>query len=263
MKRKKFGIRGRVLASFFILAAMVVVSGALSVHKLRQASREAHTLVQRSYEGVRRAQGMLDALEGEREVLLRYVAGGWASRSEAELVFARWRAGFSKSLGAAQADTMGWGNRLLLDSLSSARDVYTQAALALLQEEAPTFDDYTRLVGAAQQRVKRTAGQLLSQNQEELHSAMRLIETFPERSFRPGLLIMAVFVLFSLMFFYLISVFYIRPVLQMRDAAEGYLRYRDRVPFRLTTYDELQELWQAIERLMERCDETEGRRRGV
>lgn len=263
MKRKRFGLRGRVLTGFLILAAMVVVSGALSIHELRRVSREVRAMMEDSYSSVQYAQGMLDAQDGEREVLLRYVAGDWAGRQEAELAFADKYEEFLNFYARARGNITHPGEARLLHVVDSVRESYTRAARALLQVEAPSLGDYTRSIAPGQQQVKCAVQQLLALNQGHLYSASRIIDEVPERSLRPGLIVMVVGVLFALMFIYLISAFYIRPVLRMRDAAEGYLRYRERVPVRFITSDELQELWQAVERLMERCDATEGRHRGV
>ena len=59
MKRIRFGIRGRVLAGFLILAAMVVVSGALSIHELKRMSQEVRSMMRDSYRSVQFGQGML------------------------------------------------------------------------------------------------------------------------------------------------------------------------------------------------------------
>lgn len=263
MRRKRFGIRGRVLTGFLILAAMVVVSGALSIHELRQVSCEVRAMMQDSYRSVQYAQGMLDAQDGQSEVLLRYAAGGCGSRAEAAWAFTEMYWAFARARAQARGNITHGGEASRFDSVVLASSEYARAARAMLRMEAPSLGDYVRLIAPAHRRVVRSVQRLLALNQDQLYSASRLIDAFPERSVRPGLIVVVVGVLFALMFVYLISTFYIRPIMRMRNATEGYLRYRDRSPMRISTSDELQDLWLAIERLMERCDETEGRHRGV
>ena len=263
MKRIRFGIRGRVLAGFLILAAMVVVSGALSIHELKRMSQEVRSMMRDSYRSVQFGQGMLDAQEMENEVLLRFVAGDYGRREEAEREFAHWHEEFSSSRVQAHGNVTHEGEEASLDSVDAASGAYVQAAHKLLAMEQPALHDYMQLIKPAHETVKRAVQKLLTLNQEHLYNASHLIDSFPERSIRPGLIVMIVGVLFALMFMYLISTFYLRPVMQMRDATEGYLRYRDRGTVRIINDDELGELWRAIERLMERCDEKEGRHRGL
>lgn len=220
-------------------------------------------MMEDSYSSVQYAQGMLDAQDGESDVLLRYVAGDCTSREDAKLAFIARYAEFSRAYARAKDNITHGGEDSLLKVIDSVSELYTQAACALLHMESPSLGDYVHSVSSAHQQVKKEVQQLLSLNQEKLYDASHIIDAFPERSLRPGLIVMVAGVLFALMFIYLISAFYIRPVIRMRDATEGYLRHRDRAPVRFHASDELQELWLAIERLMERCDEMEGRHRGV
>lgn len=263
MKRLTFGVRGRIVGGFLVLAAAVVVSGALSIHELRRMSREVRAMMRDSYRSVQYSQGMLDALSGENTALLRYVAGGSGSRREAEVAFSREHVQFSKYRLLAHGNITHEGERALLDGVDTACVAYMAAANRLLQQESPTLRDYMEVMSPAKEGVRRAVQDLLLLNQGALYDASRLIESLPERSFRPGLIVAMVGVMFALASVYLLTVFFVRPILSMRNATEGYLKYRDRRPVRLSTGDELEELWDAIDRLMDRCDEGEGRHRGV
>ena len=170
---------------------------------------------------------------------------------EFERSFMQCQAEFSRCGALAGARTFGARQAALLDSIGRACDEYARTVLMLLKMGKCSSESYHLLV------------EPLDMYSEGAPRTMGGVDSIHGRGLRIGVMVVVLGIILSLVLVYLVVTFYIAPILSMRDATEAYLRYRDRVPVKLIARDELQELWHGVERLMESCDDREGRHRGV
>ena len=244
----KFGIKTRLLLTFLLLTVVVIVSGALSVYNARRMRREVQAALAENGNVAKYCQALLGMQEAGEHALSQCMDDKSVAYEEFERSFMQCQAEFSRCGALAGARTFDARQAALLDSIGRACDEYARTVLMLLKMGKCSSESYHLLVEPMDMKVRWGVRTLLGMYSDGAPRTMGVVDSIHGRVLRVGVMVVT---------------FYIAPVLSMRDATEAYLRYRDRVPVKLIAHDELEELWHGVGRLMESCDDREGRHRGV
>ena len=259
----KFGIKTRLLLTFLLLTVVVVVSGALSVYNARRMRREVQAALVENGNVAKYCQALLGMQEAGEHALSQCMVDKSVAYEEFERSFMRCQAEFPRCGALAGARTFDARQAALLDSIGRACDEYARTVLMLLKMGKCSSESYHLLVEPLDMKVRWGVRTLLGMYSDGTPRTMGVVDSIHGRVLRVGVMVVVVGIILSLVLVYLVVTFYIAPILSMRDATEAYLRYRDRVPVKLIAHDELEELWHGVGRLMESCDDREGRHRGV
>ncbi len=245
----RLGISAKVSLGFFILAAMLFISGALSIHELTRMGREIRQLLNDSYSSVRYSQAMLSSLESQEDQLLSLVADG----EEGDRVYLEaYRSAereFLQNLELAGSNLTLEAEGPLVDSIRSEYSALSLASLEFIQGKGRSLRVYLDSVQPRMHSVIGRVNALLVMNQQDLYKSSSILEDSAARAMRPGLIIIGVGILFTLMFTYLVWQFYVRPVRSITESINTFIKFNRYSPVPMSARDELLDLRKAVDRL--------------
>ncbi|PIE84025.1 MAG: hypothetical protein CSA07_03990 [Bacteroidia bacterium] len=244
----RLGISTKGSLGFFILAAMLFISGALSIHELTRMGREIRQLLNDSYGSVKYSQTMLSSLESQEDQILAMVADPKGERMHLEAYRSAERE-FLQNLELAGANLTREEEGPLVDSIRSDYSALSLAALEFIQGGGRSLPLYLGSVQPRMRRVTRRVNALLVLNQQGLYQSSSILEDSAARALRPGLIIIGVGILFTLMFTYLVWQFYVRPVRQITESINTFIKFNRYSPVPMAARDELLDLREAVDRL--------------
>lgn len=249
--KRRIGISTKVSLGFIILAAMLFISGALSIHELTLMGKDIRRLLDDSYSSVKYSKAMIVALDAQRKSMLRYLTEERDSTTRISPEFLSADREFRASLALAQSSLVNQEEAPLVDSIRVFYADFAEAAQAFVSDSSSTLSEYFAHVAPLMQDVVRSITHLLTMKQQAVYAKSTILEDSASRALRPGLIIIVVGILFTLMFTYLLRHFYVSPIKKMGRNIRTYLSVGRYSPLQMVADDELHDLSDAVDDLVQ------------
>ncbi|MBU0754679.1 MAG: hypothetical protein KJ645_06035, partial [Planctomycetes bacterium] len=115
------GLRLKILSGFLILALMLLLAGAWSIHQMMSLGSSAQLLLDENYRSIHAAKTMLEALEREDSGLLFLLLGKW---DEGRSIINSADGSFAESYEIAVNNITIQGEKELLETIRSSYDTF-------------------------------------------------------------------------------------------------------------------------------------------
>lgn len=255
------GARGKLLAGFFILLGMLLVSGLLAVYELKDLMREMNGMLCDGYRSVTYGQTMSSNLEKTQALFLHLQLPPQAPNESSAQRFAKLDSTFSRALEQASKNLTYAGEAEQVAQIEIFAEGYYALMRSYFRGDTLSLESYALHGMPLYDSINRHIDSLLALNDHAVSSFADALLTRPERAIRPGMIIFSVGLLFALLYIYLVEVFYFRPLRRLRESVEHYFntgRWRYKAQ---PANDEIVALHGAVEHVIRRSELLEAERK--
>ncbi len=239
------GIRKKIMIGFLSLAALLFFAGMVSLVELLRLSKTTQVLLDSSTRNIELSRQMLDAVQKQNTALMQMVVAG---RMEYDSLFLAGKRKFDRALAQATVTVRDLSE---LDSVYNARSHYNDVIADQLKVSGKNNTEW--LVGVynkAYYDLTSAVKNYMVSSQGSLGTRATQLEGNAYRAISPSIITLGVVILIVLMFFFLIDLYYIRPVLKITKGLDDYLSQK--IPFnvKMEGKDEVFKLKEQIESLI-------------
>ncbi|MBE5033019.1 CHASE3 domain-containing protein [Gallalistipes aquisgranensis] len=239
------GIRKKIMIGFLSLAALLFFAGMVSLVELLRLSKTTQILLDSSTRNIELSRQMLDAVQDQNTALLQMVVLG---RNEFDSLYLSGKQKFDHALAQATVTVKDLSE---LDSVYNARMRYNEVVSAQLGTyRKDDMDWFVNIYKTSYYELTTAIKNYMISSQSSLGTRASQLEGNAYRATSPGIITLGVAILIVLMFFFLIDLYYIRPVLKITKGLEDYLSLK--IPFnvKMEGKDEVFKLKELIESLI-------------
>lgn len=239
-KKKRFrpadGIRKKILYGFIILGSLLLFSGMVSYFELSRLSRTTRQLVDNSVHDLELSKEMLNAVNQQNAALFIQIHTPQSDSLYADSLFRAGRLNFDTSFQEAEVLKR---HTEKLKNIQSAKATYDTV---LSDPIADSLLWYDHLYKIAYYDLALAVKDLMIDSQKKIDENAETIQDNAYRAIMPGVITLAIAVLILFIFFILIDLYYIRPVLKIKHGLENYLNMKVPYTVQVEGKDEVKEL---------------------
>lgn len=226
-------IRRKIRSGFIILGCLLLFSGMVSRFELSRLNRTTDTLITVSVRDLELSQAMFDAIELQRDAMQDGV-------SNVDSLFQIGQAGFDHAFREAEQ-----------------QKIYP-ARLALIAEAKRRYDGVlqdTLLRNGLEYRLAwhelaLAIKDFMIDNQNTVDSNTAQVQANAYRALMPGVITLLVAIGIIVIFYFMIDLYYIGPVIRVSRALDNYLNLKVPYAVKLDGRDEVKTLSEQIETLI-------------
>lgn len=228
-----------MILGFLTLALLLFFSGLISYSELGRMRVTTQNMMDASIRNMMLSKDMLDGVQDQNTALLQMILSGRTAVSDS-----LWFAGRLRFEEALLESNTSVGEIRGFDSLYAASVRYNQLVNAHfedgMREQDPQWfaETYKTVYYDLTSSIKN----LMLSSQSMIDSESQKLERSAYRAIRPGIIALAIAIIIIIIFYYFINIFFIRPVLRMKDGLKGFLIAK--IPFnvKFESNDEMDEL---------------------
>ncbi len=240
------GIRRKVLYGFALLAGLLMLTGLISYFELSRLSQTTRVMIDTSVGNMEISKQMLDAAQEQNTALLQLVN----HRSDGyDTVLLAHRQAFDDAL--AQALTMHPNNTEIKD-IYIARANYYQAVAQVLADStrASDIEWFTDVYRNSYYDLTLAVKNFMIETQHAVEGNATTLMNNVYRAIMPGIIALGIAIVIIVMFYALINIYILRPILRITRGLGNYLN--SKIPFnvKMEGMDELSQLKDYIDELM-------------
>lgn len=241
------GIRLKIVAGFVILAALLVISGLISIYELTKLGNSVNNLLNDNYRSIDYSREMTTNLERQKKALIMAING---DTEKATALFNASKIEFNANLIKAANNLTLPGEINFIDSIAIAFSNYLPIASDFITNNNHNIDLYLNDIQPTIWTIQGKVDDLLTINQQNLSQTATLLEKSPYRTILPGLIVVISSILFSIIFNYMISYYMLKPIIRITKGINDFVKYKK--PFEVTveTKDELNDLKESVKNLI-------------
>ncbi|MFH1566859.1 MAG: hypothetical protein ABIL09_02595 [Gemmatimonadota bacterium] len=238
-------LRPKILSGFIILALMLLVAGAWSVHELNQVGSSVQSLLEDNYRSIEAAKTMMEAVERQDSAVLLLMHGRW---DEGRGILTAADSLFSAKLAFADGNITVAGERECLDSLRLHYAAYRQLWQRPIVDTARegNLRWYFEVVHDAFSRTKADIVRLMGLNDASMYGAATELEARAHRAVMPGIIAIVAALVFTALFNFFINYYVIGPIVRITRAARAARDRRAPIAVTIDSDDELRDLAAAV-----------------
>lgn len=247
------GIRQKIMLGFFTLGLLLFFSGLISYSELGKMRVSTQNMMDASLKNMTLSKQMLDGVQDQNTSLLQMILSGRTPASDS-----LWFAGRLKFEEALLEANVSVGEIMGFDSLYAASIRYNQLVNAHfedgMEEQDPQWfaETYKTVYYDLTSSIKN----LMLSSQGMIDQESKKLERNAYRAIRPGIIALAIAILIIIVFFYFMDVFFIKPVLKMKDGLRNFITAKIPFSVKFESKDEMGELREYIEELTEEVRKT-------
>ncbi len=240
------GIRNKIILGFMALGILLFFSGLMSYFELGRLTHSSQNMLEGSLKNLEHSKTMLDAVQDENTALLQIMVGG---RTEYDSLLGRGRAQFAEAVTQARISSRAMA---ALDTVIAANIRYSSLIDSRLASGAAPDDVewFMDIYRTSYYELTAAIKTFMVSSQHMMDVKAQQLEGNAYRAIMPGVIALAIAILIILVFFFMIDVYFIRPVLKITQGLHNFLTAR--VPFNVTMEgrDEVRTLKEYIEELI-------------
>lgn len=246
------GIRAKILLGFIILATMLFLAGAWSIHELRTVGTSVQRLLDDNYKSIEAARLMMEALEREDSAILLLLSGNW---KEGRGIVEPADASFRQAFEIAQKNVTIPGEKGYVDAIDQAygkyRELWIRPIVGTKREK--NLNWYFQEGHRVFLEVKSAVERLMALNDRTMYQTAMDLKNRAHRAVMPGVVAILSALVFALVFNYFVHYYLVSPILKITRAIQKFLETGVPVEIRIETKDEMKHLATSLQQLMTQC----------
>lgn len=243
------GIRLKIFLGFIILALMLLIAGAVSIHELTTISKSVKKMLDDNYKSIEASRIMIEALEREDSGILLLLMGKWDEG----------RAILEKSDSMFQAGHLIAKNNLTIDNeeryivaidnqYNHFKSVWQKPIVGTSKEG--DFEWYYNEAHLSFLDTKHAVKNLMELNEETMYNTSTFMKNRAARAVMPGIVAIIASVLFTLLFNYFIHYYIAHPIVKITRSVEDFNESGKEFKVEVETNDEIKRLADSISDLL-------------
>ena len=244
-------LKSKILLSFMLLMAMLVVAGAISIREFRWLSDTVHGLIQNNYKSIEASKKMLDALEREDSGILLLLLGEW---EEGRKILESADSLFLLSFNVAKNNLTEENEGDYIRRIENEYTLYKEKWLRPIvgTDKQGDLFWYRSDIHQSFLNAKKAVEDLMTLNQEVMYEEASHLREKSKRAIMPGIVSIIAAVIFSLLLNFFITRYFVRPIIQLTENVRGLKFGQKYLKENVSFNDEIKDLELAISDMLGR-----------
>ena len=241
----KVRIRTKILLGFLILAVMLAVAGAYSIHELTAIGASVQKLLDDNYKSINAAKQMMEALEREDSGILLLLLGKW---KEGRATIVEAHQNFEKAFDIASHNVTISGEKDVVDKIYAHYQAYRNSwekPIVGTQYEG-NLNWYFEKIHRDFMEVKSAVENLMTLNDNAMYQTASTLKNRAHRAVMPGIVAILTALVFTVIFNFFVNLYIVNPILSIIKAIKNFLQSGEPIKLSIDTSDELHELAASI-----------------
>ncbi len=240
-------LRYKLLAGFFLINAMLIVAGVMSIYELTQMRTRTVSIIDGNYKALHRLNLMLKSVEKEDKAVLMLMLGQWKTGRK---MIKKADSAFSKSYSIALQNTSE--NKALTR-------IGKQYAKLKHVWEFPIVDTkkqgninwyYSTFLPEYQNTIEQIE-QAMEYSQQKLHNESKQLLEDSHRALMPGIVAIISAILMSFLMYFFTTRFFSKPIEDILKGIKTFNQSGKPFSVNINTNDEIKELAKEIKKATE------------
>lgn len=244
-------LRGKILAGFLTLSAMLAIAGVWSITHMNWMSENVQNIIDNNYKSINAAKRLMQALEREDSAILLIING---EHSDYEKTLMPADSSFRKNFEIAKSNITIPGEELIIANIKNSYDSLS-AKFPELKEGSFSREWYFHSIHDNLLEVMNQSEKLLSLNDEELYKNSKNMTESANRALMPGIIAIIAAIVFSLLFSYFINYYLIKPIRDITDEITKFIKVKKSFSYEAESRDEIFDLANSVRLLTSRATE--------
>jgi methyl-accepting chemotaxis protein len=243
------GIRLKIFLGFLILALMLLIAGAVSIHELTTIGKSVQKMLDDNYKSIEASRKMLEALEREDSGVLLLLMGNW---EEGRNILVNSDSMFLDGLIIALNNLTIEGEHEYTKKINKQyadyKSIWEKPIVGTDKEG--NFSWYYDNAHAGFLEVKHSVKSLMELNEETMYSTSSILKNRASRAVMPGIIAIISAVVFTLLFNYFIHYYIAHPIVKITRGVEEFNSLGKEFKVEVETKDEIRRLADSISDLL-------------
>lgn len=243
------GIRKKIFYGFVTLGSLLFFSGLISVFELSKLSRTTQNIMDTSIKDVELSKSMLDAVQEQNTALLQMVIYNDRDSINADSILVVGKQNFADAFNEAAKLHR---NTAKLNGISAARDNYNRVVSQIYADSIGNMPIkwFTNVYKTSYYDLTLAIKNFMIDTQHTIDKNTARLQANAYRAIMPGIITLGVAIIIIIIFYGLVDLYYIKPVLKITYGLRNYLG--SKIPFNVKVdgHDEIKELKEHIDELV-------------
>ncbi len=234
-------IKVKILAGFFLIIAMLIVAGAMSIYDFSRLSDSVRALIDDNYKTIEACKSMIEALEREDSGILLLVSGEWREGRE---ILDSADALFLSAFEVASNNLTEPGEEEFIERIDSCYKNFKgewELPIVGTSKENSIGWYYTDLYPSFTATVNEVKA-LMNLNQDSMYQESVNLKEKSRRAIMPGIVAIAAALVFLMILNYFVSKFFVNPVHNLVRALKNYSNQSQKFDAGISSDDEMKDL---------------------
>jgi len=249
----KKSLKIKIMASFMLLNAILVVAGVVSIYQFNKLSRSVNELIQDNYKSIEASKSMLEALEREDSGILLLLLGDW---EHGRKIIKSADSSFTIALNNAKNNLTEINEDELLNKIENSYKSFkkTWQRPIVNTDKQGDIAWYKDRLHKQFNETKVLINSLMTLNQDILYKEASQLQEKATRAIMPGIVSILSALLFSVILNFFISKYFINPISKIAQSIHDFQLGDYRIESNITSSDEIKDLEDAINDLIEKVN---------
>jgi len=245
----KKSLKLKILASFMLLNAILIIAGAVSIFEFNKLSSSVNDLIQDNYRSIESSKSMLEALEREDSGILLLLLGEW---EHGRSILNSADSAFAIALSNAKNNLTEVNEDDFIMKIDSSYQTYknTWQRPIVNTDKQGDISWYKDILHNQFNETKVLINSLMTLNQDILYKEASELQEKATRAIMPGIISILSALLFSLILNFFISKYFINPIAKIAKAINVYKVGDYRLNSNITSSDEIKDLENNVNELI-------------
>lgn len=241
------GIRRKILWGFVILGSLLFFSGLISFFELSKLSKSTQRIMDASVNDVEISKRMLDATQEQNSTLLQMVRGeSGISGTELDAAKEKFEAAFTDAVAAHKGAERLQDIAVAWENYNSIVD-QTLSDSTYKRDNTAWFSDIYR---TSYYDLTLSIKNFMISTQHTFESNAGQLRNNAYRAIMPGIITLGIAIIIIFVFYALIDLYYIKPVLKITRSLGNYLHFKMPFNVKVEGQDEILQLKEYVNELM-------------
>jgi len=240
-------IKYKLLSGFFLINAILVVAGVMSISNLVQIRDATINIIDDNYNSLHHFNIMLKSIDKENNAILMLTLGQWKSGREK---VSKADSSFNKSYQVALKNSSD--NKAIQDigiKYSNYKHIWELPIVSTKKER--NIDWYFTTVIPAYENIKEVIQQAIAYSEQKLHNEAKQLVNKYHQSLMPSIIAIISAILMSFLMYFFTTRFFSKPVENILKGVKEYNQNGKPFSLDINTNDEIKELVNEIKKSTE------------
>jgi len=240
-------VKYKLLSGFFLINAILVVAGVMSISNLVQIRDATINIIDDNYNSLHQFNTMLKSIDKENNAILMLTLGQWKSGRE---ILSKADSSFNKSYQVALKNSSD--NKVIQNigvKYSNYKNIWELPIVSTKKER--NIDWYFTTVIPAYENIKGVIEQAIAYSEQKLHNEAKQLVNKYHQSLMPGIIAIISAIILSFMMYFFTTRFFSKPIEDILKGVKDYNQTGKSFSLEINTNDEIKELVNEIKKSTE------------
>jgi len=244
-------IKFKILAGFFLIIAMLVVAGSMSIYEFSKLSGSVTALIDDNYKTIEACKKMNEALEREDSGILLLISGQWEKGRD---ILATADSVFNSAYTIAKNNVTEEDEDKFIAQIESTYRTFKEEWEHPIvgTEKENSIDWYYEHIHTNFLLAKSDVEKLMTLNQDSMYDESLDLKDKAHRAIMPGIVAIVAALIFLIIFNFFVSKYFVNPITNLVYSLKSFSSGSQKFDADIKSKDELKVLETEIQNLISR-----------